>query len=71
MECTSECGFEIWNYDAENGKATSCVGTWDGMASSTSMTHSSTNYESTTQSRGGVENAPVPFAQWTLNDINE
>ena len=71
VECTSECGFEIWNYDAENGKATSCVGTWDGMASSTSMTHSSTNYESTTQSRGGVENAPVPFAQWTLNDINE
>ena len=71
VECTSECGFEIWDFDAEKNKATYRAGTWDGMIKSTSMTHSSTNYEVSTQSRGSVESAPVPFSQWTLSDINE
>lgn len=74
VECTTECGFDIWNYDAALGKVTTKAGTWDGMTNSTKMTHSSTDYEVETQSRGALSDSahqPHPFVDWTIATIND
>lgn len=71
VEIEGSCGFDIWNYDAESHKATSFVGTWDGMEKSTKMTHSSTDYEVEGASRGALGTYPTPFSQWELRPIND